>query len=103
MATSAVVKVDGSDSVTMERVGDQVVVKTLLASVDPAVHTKVWVGVFFSNDSRLNKYRRFAYVKNPHQSFEFKCPIHTGLYEARIVDHRGQVLAKSESLNVVGI
>merc|ERR1712137_30294 len=103
MAVSNVIEVSVQDSVEMEKVGDQVIVKTRLASVDPKVNTKMWVAVCFANDTRAKKYRRYAYITAPHESFKFKAPIHTGLYEARIYNASCDLLCKSAELNIVGI
>jgi NACalpha-BTF3-like transcription factor len=100
LSVSAPLVVNLTDSVVCERVGDQLVVKTLLASVDPAVNTRVWVAVCFRNDERSNKYRRSAYITKPAQSFEFKAPIHAGLYECRIYDENCKVLARSNDFQI---
>ncbi len=100
LAVSAPLVVNLTDTVVCERVGDQLVVKTMLASVDPAVNTRVWVAVCFRNDERPNKYRRSAYITKPAQSFEFKAPIHAGLYECRIYDENHKVLARSNDFQI---
>ncbi len=100
LSVSANVEVNNANAVSFDCVGEQLVVKTTLASVDPAVNTRVWVAVCFKNDLRPNKYRRSAYITKPAQIFEFKAPIHTGLYECRIYDESCQVLAKSAEFQV---
>jgi hypothetical protein len=102
MKTSEPIVVNFTDSVTIEKVGTQVVLKTCLASVDPSINRKIWVAVCFQNDTRPNKYRRFAFITSPNQSFEFKCPIHTGTYEARIYNEKSVLMVTSkEQINVV--
>jgi len=102
MKTSEPILVNFTDSVTIEKVGAQVVLKTCLASVDPTVNRKIWVAVCFQNDTRPHKYRRYAFITSPNQSFEFKCPIHTGTYEARIYNEKSVLMVTSkEQVDVV--
>jgi NACalpha-BTF3-like transcription factor len=100
VAVSEPVVVNNVDTVAFDRVGEQLVVKTVLATLDPAVNTRVWVAVCFKNDERPNKYRRSAYVTKPAQVFEFKAPIHAGLYECRLYDDSCKLLATSAEFQV---
>jgi hypothetical protein len=100
LSVSNLLVVKMEDKVVCELVGEQLVVKTTLASIDPAVNTRIWVAVCFRNDERSHKYRRSAYITNPAQSFEFKAPIHAGLYECRIYDQDCKCLAKSNDFQI---
>lgn len=100
LSVSQPLVVNHTDAVVCELVGEQLIVKTTLASIDPSVNNRVWVAVCFRNDDRSSKYRRFAYITKALQSFEFKAPIHSGLYECRIYDEHAKCLAKSNDFQI---
>lgn len=72
-------------------------VHTTVASVEPS---HCWVGIFHANEERPRWYRRYSWISSATQQFDFKTPIHTGTYEARIYTSSNVVLARSPHFTI---
>jgi hypothetical protein len=106
VATSAPIVIANTDAVVVKHNNNNennnngnatLTVSVTLSTSNPS---RYWVGIYHVNEERPNKYRRYSWLSQCVQDVQFKTPVHSGTYEARVYDASNALVVKSACFTI---
>jgi hypothetical protein len=96
------VNLNGNDSLSLEIVNNQAVIKYNLMTVDPYCDN-VWIGIFNQDETDNRQWRRYKYVSESSSTVSVKAMQTPGTYEARLFACKStNVLCRSNPVTIHG-